>query len=172
MKKIFFVLFIAGAVLIHVPVFCAEELSVEELTDAGLRHFYAQDFDKAIEYAERGLAKATDDQQRAKLFFNLSSAYLEKGIPAYWKNKDDAFYRKSLEYAEECLDIVPYFWQAWANMATVYMNMNELKKADYYYTQAEKYVDVNSPYYRQLLEQHSMVKGGLKMREMQGGGKP
>lgn len=51
-------------------------------------------------------------------------------------------------------------------MATVYMNMNELEKADFYYSEAEKYVDKNSPYYQQLFDQHSMVLGVLKLKEM------
>lgn len=167
MKKIFFGLFVSAIMLLSVSVLYAAELSAKELTDIGLKHFYSQEFDKAIEYYEKALAETTDSQQKANLFFNLSSAYLEKGIVSYWKDKDDSFYKKSLEYVQKCLDIIPSYWQALANVATVYMNMNELEKADYYYTEAEKYVDADSPYYKQLFDQHSMVIGALKLREMQ-----
>lgn len=109
MRKIFFVLFISSAVLVYAPVFCAEELTVEKLSDAGVKHFYSQEFDKAIECYEKALAKALDDKEKARLFFNLSSAYLEKGISVYWEKKDDSFYKKSLEYSRKCLDIIPNY---------------------------------------------------------------
>ena len=167
MIRLFFVLFILVTTFVSSPLLYAEELSAKELTDTGVKYFNSGEFDKAIEYYEKALAKATDNNLKADLFFNLSSAYLEKGIVAYWENKDNSYYIKSIEYAKKCLDIIPYYWKALANVATVYMNMNELEKADFYYTEAEKYLDVNSPYCKQLFDQHSMAIGALKLRGMQ-----
>ena len=138
-----------------------------KLNNAGVQYFNAQQFDKAIASYQKALPEAGDDNLKAMILFNLSSAYLEKGIIPYSSSKDDGCYKKSIAYANECLEIEPSYWQALANIATVHMNMNNLKKADHYFKLAERYTDKNSPGYKQLIAQHAMVKGLMIAREKQ-----
>ena len=137
----------------------------ERLVRVGAKHFNNKDFDKAIDIYKMALLKANNKKVKATILFNLSSAYLEKGILPYAQNSDDTYYRKSVEYAQMCLDVIPYYWQAIANVGVVHMNMKNLDKADYYFTEAQKRAVPNSPNYRQLLMMHGMVKGAIQMRD-------
>ena len=144
-----------------------EDLSTEELNDIGSRFFYTGEFDKALEFYEKALAKTTDIDLKANILFNFSSIYLEKGNILNSEEKDYSFYHKSIEYAKRCLDIKPYHWKALSTIATVYMNMGSLEKADLYYTEAGRYVDESSPYYRQLIEHHRTIKAALVLLQKQ-----
>lgn len=139
----------------------------EDLARLAAQYFNSRQFDKAIEVGQMALTKITDKNLKSDILFTLSSAHLEQGIIPFIKNKDDSNYKKSIEYAQECLNITPGHWKALANIATVYMNMGELEKADIYYTEAEKYTDNNSPYYQQLILQHGVVRGVMKARKEQ-----
>lgn len=142
------------------------KMDAGDINDLGVEHFNAGRFDQAIELYNKALEKAQKDNLIANIFFNLSSAYLEKGYTSYWPKKDDSFYKQSLHYADKCLKIRPYFWQASANKATVYMNMGNYEQSDRYFIEAEKNVDPNSTYYQQLLSQHSMVIGALELEKL------
>lgn len=135
----------------------AEESDPAKLSDAAQVCLHAGNFDKAIELFEKALAKAQDPKLKAKIFLGLCSSYLEKGIEPFISRHDDSFYKKSLQYANEYLKIVPNQWQAIGNIGTVYMNMGDYEKADAYYKEAIKYADRKSVFYKQLLDQHDMI---------------
>lgn len=128
-----------------------------KLSDAAQSYSHAGSFDKAIELFEKALAKAQDPKLKAEIFLGLSSSYLEKGIEPFISRRDDSFYKKSLQYADECLKIAPNQWQAIGNIGTVYMNMGDYEKADAYYKEAIKYADRKSVFYKRLLDQHDMI---------------
>lgn len=140
----------------------------EEPTDAiglaklGVKYFQERDYDRSIEYGEKALAVVKDDNLKAGIYFNLSSAYLEKGIVPYLTKKEDRFYKKALIYANACVKMKPEHWRALGTIATIYMNMGKVDLADSYFEQAEKYANVDSPYYQHLLIQHSAVKRALE----------
>jgi tetratricopeptide (TPR) repeat protein len=137
----------------------------KQLAKLGSDHFDTGDFDKAIEFFEQALTKDPDFNLKVALLFTLSSAYLEKGITTYTLNKDDGFYQKSLEYANKCLELKPNDWKALGNIGTVYMNLSNLEKADFYFTEAEKYADKNSPEYQQLILHHALIKKTLDAKK-------
>lgn len=139
--------------------------TAEELATIGTQHYNAGQFDEAIKFSEKALAKAADKNLTADILFNLSSSYLEKGIFSYVKSKDGGFYVKSIEYAKKCLEIKPDYWEALANIATAYMNMGNLEQAGFYYEEAEKYANPNSPYYQQLIFGHIMMKNLMEEKE-------
>jgi len=154
---------------LSLAVCCAEEIGhgdAAQLVKSGDDYFYSGAFDKAIEAYQNALLKTTDKSLEADIYFALSSVYLEKGVQPYLEKKDDTFYKKCLEYIGKCLAIKPQLWKAWANRATIYMNMGDYKQADNFFTEAEKYVEPNSPYRQQLMDQHSMVIGAIKLKEM------
>ena len=134
------------------------------LSNTAYRYFSERQFDKAIELYEEALAKAQDNNLKAMIYLGLSSSYLEKGIAPYLKEKNDSFYKKSLEYADQCLILAPKEWKALGNKGTVYMNTGDYKQADFFYSEAEKYVDQNSPYYKQLILQHVAIKAAMKLK--------
>ncbi|UCC94772.1 MAG: hypothetical protein JSW40_08165 [Candidatus Omnitrophota bacterium] len=142
-----------------------DPLAAKKLSQQGYEAFLAREFNKAIDFFQRALPHAEDTSRKAYILFMLSSCYLEMGIMPYIQKKDDSYYKKSIEYAKECLRFQPNASLALANIGVAYMNMNELKKADYYFTEAEKYIDVNSPAYRQIILNHGAVKGMLKLRK-------
>lgn len=116
-----------------------------------LEYYYStRDFDKAIELGEAALKKTTDRNLLGEINYSLSSNYLEKGIDAYSKNKDDSFYKLSIQFAKKALEVFPDSWQALGNIGTVYFNMKDWQQAIYYLTQAEKYIDKSDPSYASL----------------------
>ena len=126
------------------------ESSVEDIFKK-VNYYYAnQNFDKAIELLEMALKKTSDRELVAKINFGLSSNYLEKGIEAYKVNKDESFYKLSIQFAKKSLEVIPDNWQALANLGSVYLNMGDYKQAVFYFLEAEKYLDKNNPNYAAL----------------------
>ncbi|MDD4909239.1 MAG: hypothetical protein PHR44_00970 [Candidatus Omnitrophica bacterium] len=127
-----------------------EEATIEDILKK-VNYYYAnRDFDKAIELAEAAV-KATDDPDIiAMLSFSLSSNYLEKGIEPYKQNKDDTFYKLSIEYAKKVLEQMSYNWQALGNIGSAYLNMGDYAQAASYFAQAEKYLDETDPNYASI----------------------
>ena len=114
-------------------------------------YYYAtRNFDKAIELCWLALTKTNDKLLIAKINFSLSSNYLEKGIEPYIKNKDDSFYKLSIESAKKCLEVMSDNWQALANLGSVYLNMRDWKQSVFYFSQAQKYLDKNDPVYAEI----------------------
>jgi tetratricopeptide (TPR) repeat protein len=93
------------------------------------------------------LKKTTDRELIAKINYSLSSNYFEKGIEIYNRDKDDSFYKLSIQYAKKCLEVIPNCWQALFNIGGVYLNMRDWKQAIFYLSEAEKYLDKNNPNY-------------------------
>lgn len=143
------------------------EPTAAEMQNEGAGYFSRGEYDKAIEIYEAALSKPMSDATRADILFNLSSAYLEKGVKPYVLNGDDSSYRKAIGYAEECLKVDPVYWKALANLGVIAMNMNELEKADRYYTEAERMVDPASSYVSQLVVSHGIVKAVIAGRRDQ-----
>ena len=137
----------------------------EQLDMLAGKYFSSGQFDKAIEYYEKALDKTNDTDLEIKILTMISSSYLEKGITKYVTNKDDRDYRKAIDYAEQALKIKQNYWAALGNIAVVYMNMDQLEKADFYYSEAEKYIEKNSPEYQQLTLSHALVKKALEARK-------
>lgn len=102
--------------------------------------------DDAVRTFKKALVRTQNRRQTASIFFNLSSCYLAKGD-----------YLKSIRYSKKCLTIVPRYWKAMANIATAYLNMNDLEAADYHYAKAEKFADKDSREYWRLKYQRNMV---------------
>ena len=126
------------------------ESSVEDILKK-VEYYYAnQNFDKAIELLEIALQKTSDRELVAKINFSLSSNYLEKGTESYRLNKDESFYKLSIQFAKKSLEVIPDNWQALANMGSIYLNMGDYKQAASYFLEAEKYVDKNDPNYAAL----------------------
>lgn len=126
------------------------ESTVEEILRKTNYYYSVHNFDKAIELCELALKKTNDKNLIAAIDFSLSSNYLEKGIEAYSRNKDDSFYKLSIQFARKCLETMPGNWQALGNIGAVCMNMRDWKQAIYYFSQAEKYMDKNDPNYASM----------------------
>lgn len=130
------------------------------------KYIQEKDYDQAIESSEQALAlRLGNTRIKADTFFNLSSAYLEKGIIPYMTDKDDKFYKKAIDYANKCVKLEPKYWQAYANIATVYMNMKQLFQADVYFEKAKEFANTNSKYYEQMLIQQSAVRRALEQEK-------
>ncbi len=142
------------------------QVDVAGLIKAGDSAFEAGEFDKAIESYEQALTGITDDSLKADVYHALSSVYLEKGVIAYYKDKDDTFYNKAMEYANMCLAIKPQSWRALANKGVIYMNTGNYVQSDEMFAEAEKHVEPDSPYFKQLMDQHAMVLSALKLKEL------
>lgn len=127
-----------------------EESSVEDILKKVNFYYSTHEFDKAIALCQEALKKTVDKQLVAEIYFSLSSNYLEKGIEPYLKNKDDTFYKLSIESARKYLDVVPDSWQAFGNIGSVYLNKGDWKQAEFYFSQAEKYMDMNDPNYTSM----------------------
>ena len=121
--------------------------SVEDILKATNYYYAIHDFDKAIELDELALKKTNDRHLLAAIHFSLSSNYLEKGIEAYQRNKDDSFYQRSIQFAKKYLEVDPNGWQALGNIGTVYLNMGAWEQAVLYLSEAEKHLDQNNPSY-------------------------
>ncbi|MDO8662881.1 MAG: hypothetical protein Q7K98_06660 [Candidatus Omnitrophota bacterium] len=126
------------------------ESTVEEILKKINYYYSVHNFDKAIELCELALKKTNDINDVARINFSLSSNYLEKGIEAYEKNKDDSFYKLSIQAAKKLLEVVPHSWQGLGNIGVVYMNMSNWRQASYYFSEAEKYMDKNDPNYASM----------------------
>lgn len=130
-----------------------------------IEYYYANhDFDKAIALCEAVLKNTDNKQLIALINYDLSANYLEKGIEPYLNNKDDTFYRLSIECAKKTLEVFPDYWQALANIGSVYLNMGDYKQAVHYYSEAKKYLDSNSPNYASL-EQHINIAEEMIKRQ-------
>lgn len=124
-----------------------------------INYYYAtHDWDKAIELCELALKKTDDRNFIANINFSLSSHYLQKGNEAYQNNKDDSFYKLSIQYAKKCLESIPNSWQALANIGSVYLNTGDYKQAIFYFSEAEKYLDKNDPNYVALEIHRNMAE--------------
>lgn len=138
---------------------------IEKLMIEGQQYFSSRQFDKAINIYEQLLSKTTDEElMKTQTLLMLSSCYLEKGIIAYTLDKDAQYYTKAIEYAEQALEVIPEAWPALANLGTIYMNMDNIEKADFYFTEAKKYLEPNHPAYQQLSIHHDLVK--MKLNEI------
>ncbi|MBU2103044.1 MAG: hypothetical protein ABH865_01830 [Candidatus Omnitrophota bacterium] len=124
--------------------------TVEDIFKKINYHYANREFDKAIELCELALTKTNDRELTARIYFSLSSHYLEKGIQPYLKNKDDSFYKKSLEFAKKSLEVFSTNWQVLANMGAVYLNMGDWKQAAFYYLEAEKCLNKDDPHYGEI----------------------
>jgi tetratricopeptide (TPR) repeat protein len=143
-----------------------ELADAEQLFIQGSQYFSAGQFDKAIEYHEKALNKVIDIELKTKILTMLSSSYLEKGITRYFKDKDDTDYMKAIKYAEEALKIKSNYWYALGNIATVYMNMDNLEKADFYFNEAERYANPSNSGYQDLILKHTLIKKTLSARKV------
>jgi len=119
-----------------------------------LRYYYAsRNFDEAITLCEAVL-KATDDKNVIAIInYTLSANYLEKGIKAHTVDKDDTFYKLSIQYAKKSLEVYPDNWRALGNIGSVYFNMKDYKQAIYYFSEAKKYLTETNPSYLALEHQ-------------------
>jgi len=168
MKKYFVIAVMMAVMAIALIGSTYAEESAAELNKAAVTSLRAGQLDKAIELFDKALKSAADPKDKTSALLGLSSSYLEKGIEPFAKSRNAAFYEKSLTYAMECLKVSPNQWQALGNIATVFMNTDDLEKADYYYKEAEKYADINSPFYDQMISQHKEVKEVLALRKKTG----
>ncbi|MFH0839241.1 MAG: hypothetical protein V1893_03545 [Candidatus Omnitrophota bacterium] len=126
------------------------ESNVENILKKVDYYYASRDFDKAIELCELALKRTNDRNLIAMINFSLSSNYLEKGIEAYRRNKDDSFYKLSIQCAKKCLEVFPNTWQALGNIGSAYLNMEDYKQSAFYFSEAEKYLDKNSPIYAEI----------------------
>lgn len=126
------------------------ESAIPEIMKKVNYYYSTHDFDKAIELCKLALTKTDDRFTIALINYSLSANYLEKGIKPYTETKDDTFYKLSIESAKKCLEVIPDSWQSLANIGAVYLNMGQAKEAVFYYTQAQKYLDKNSPIYQEI----------------------
>jgi tetratricopeptide (TPR) repeat protein len=117
------------------------ESTVGEILKKTNYYYATHNFDKAIELCKLALEKTNDRQLLAKIYYSLSANYLEEGIGAYAKNKDDSYYQLSLQCSRKVLEVFPDSWKALSNIAAVYLNTRDWKKAVFYYSEAEKYLD-------------------------------
>ncbi|GEM_PF-9233 len=140
----------------------ALENDPRKLAAVSLQLFNEKRFLEAIRVDERALTMPLDNGLRAHFALNASSSHLELGVPEWALARDDAHYKKSIEYARMCLDADPVAWQALGNIATVHMNMGRLEEAEAAYAEAQGLADPESPYYRQLVRQRAMVRGALE----------
>ena len=134
------------------------ESTVEELLKKTNYYYSIHNFDQAIELCELALKKTSDKNLIAEINFSLSSNYLEKGIEAYKRNKDDSFYKLSIQSAKKCLEVISDSWQALGNIGAVYMNMRDWKQAIYYFSEAEKYMNKNDPNYASMEFQRNLCE--------------
>lgn len=139
----------------------------EELARRGLDYFDRGEFDNAIAELEAALKESPTDRLKAAIFATLSSAYLQKGVKPFAESKDDTFYKESLANARKALEISPTNWIALANIGTVYMNMGDLEKADYYHGEARRYIDEKDPNYQRLAAQHELILKALAAKKKQ-----
>lgn len=134
------------------------ESSVEDILKKANYYYSIHDFDKAIELCESALKKTDDRYLIAAINFSLSSNYLEKGIEAYKRNKDDSFYQLSIQSAKKCLEVTLDNWQALGNIGGVYLNMRDWDQAIFYFSEAEKYLDKNDPNYASIEFHRSLAE--------------
>lgn len=145
-----------GVLMMSCSVYAQDDVT-EQVRKAG-EYFSKGEFDKSIAIYDQVFPEIKEDDLKVNVLLMLSSCYLEKGILPYVDKKDDGYYKKSIEYSEKALEIAPTAWPALANIGTVYMNMDELEKADHYFTQAEKFIEPNHPAYQQINIPHELVK--------------
>jgi len=134
----------------------------KETISLGGSYYDSGRFDKAIRTFQKALSRTEDRHLKAVVFFDLSSCYLAKGFKPYSSSDDKSCYLMAIKYARKCLTMESRYWKAMANIATAYLNMNDLDAAEYYYSKAEKFTDRTSEEYWQLRYQHNMV---LKLKE-------
>jgi len=159
----------AGSLSFHGRAQKPADLATEvELGLLGAESYQRKDFELATELFEAALSKNPPPDLEAEIHFGLSCVYLEQGIVAYSRDRDDSLFKKSIECAEKSLELKPGFWLAAGNIATAYMNQNELEKAEEYYLLAEKNADRSHPSYRQLSIQHGAAAAMLKARKEKG----
>jgi tetratricopeptide (TPR) repeat protein len=132
--------------------------TVEDILKKVNYYYATHDWDKAIELCKLALEKTNDEYLIAKINFALSSNYLQKGNEAYGKNKDDSFYKLSIQFAKRSLEVIPDSWQALGNLGSVYLNMGDYKQAIFYDSEAEKYLDKNNPNYAAIEYHRSLAE--------------
>lgn len=103
------------------------------------------DFDKSIELCELASKKTDDKNLIAKINLTLSSNYLEKGKEAYEINKDDSFYKLSIQFAKKSLEANPYDCLALFNIGLAYFGMQDWKQAIFYFSEVENFLDRSNP---------------------------
>jgi len=129
-----------------------------------LQYYYAShEFDEAIALCEAVLKTTDDKNVIAIINFSLSSNYLEKGIKAYMVDKDDTFFKLSIQYAKKNLEVYPDNWQALGNIGSAYFNMKDCKQAIYYFSEAKKYLSETNPSYS-ALEYHLILAEEMNKR--------
>lgn len=138
------------------------ESTLEEILKKTNYYYSIHDFDKAIELCELALKKTNDRNIIARINFSLSSNYLEKGIEAYERNKDDSFYKLSIQSAKKYLEVDPHSWQALGNIGSAYFNMGDWKQAIFYFSEAEKYLDKSNPNYAAIEVTRSIAEERMR----------
>lgn len=121
------------------------ESTVEDMLMKADYCYSIKDFDKAIKLCEAALKKTDDKNLITKINLSLSSNYLEKGREAYKINKDDSFYKLSIQSAKKYLEADPYSCLALSNIGFAYFEMQDWKQAVFYFTEVENYVDKSDP---------------------------
>jgi len=139
-----------------------------ELARLGAESFQRKDYELAADLFDDALSKEPATELKADILFGLSCVYLEQGTASSSRGGDSSLYQKSIDNAEKCLKLKPEHWLAAGNIATAYMNQNELEKAEEYYLLAEKNADKTHPSYRQLSAQHAASAAMLKAQKEKG----
>lgn len=141
------------------------ESTVREILKKTNYYYATRNFGKAIELGEMALKKTNDRKLIAEVQYSLSSNYLEKGIEAYMKNKDESFYKLSIQYSRKVLEVIPDSWQAFSNIGTVYFNMRDWRQAVYYFSEAEKYLSRNDPSYAPIAAERNLAEEMIRRGE-------
>ena len=137
---------------------------VEDLIRKGTRLFAENQLDQAIERFNEALEKKPEARLKAHLLSLLSACNIQKGLAVHAEGKGEALFQKSLEYSKEALGASPDYWLAHASMATAYMHLGQLEKADQSFKEAEKNITPSHPAYQKLLFEHGVVTGMLKAK--------
>ena len=147
-----------------------DNMSIQKIFEKGCKYVDREDYRKAIHLFEivierQKFKRLSDPDFEADLFYNLSFAYLQAGADNFINYGDKSFLKKSLEYAEACLGVKPQYWQAYENMANVYIKLRDFDQADIYFLEAEKYLDPQSPEYKKIVKRQEVVRRVNKMKK-------
>ena len=139
-----------------------DNYTIQQIYENGVQSEDGLNYQKALYFynlvtERQKFKRLVDPDFQADLYYHMSLSYLKAGEDLYFNYGDQDYYKKSLAAAEKCLGIKPHYWQAFENMAIVYSKMKDLDQADFYYTEAEKFLDHDSADYKRLIKRHEMV---------------
>lgn len=119
--------------------------------------YATRSYEEAINLCNSILQMTEDSSLVGMVYFKLSSLYIEKANVYNKVVENYSMYEDAISFAEKSLTSMPDNWQAYANIASAYTNMQKYQLAIDNYKKAQTFLNENDVNYLAIEQQLAIL---------------